>query len=417
MTLLTKDLLINLLIIISALFIIQLWFDHTKKIPSKRVITAVAGISIILCILFSQPLSNGSLFNLQKIPFIIGTLYAGWQSSIVLIIVMIICRPLVAVHGMVEMVVVYSVAAVLIAPLSKFFLTTSSKNRIIIATCISLGLPIIPGFFMFIIPLFEPPNFTIKEQIMYLILPTIGMAITTYIAEKIRQNMYLHEHIIKAEKLEAISHLAASISHEVRNPLTSAKGFMELLDQYDIPRDKQHEYLKIGIEELKQAERIIRDYLTFAKCSYDDTYEKIWINEEIKSVMDVLQPLANMNSVLPTLNLVPFHVFGDKTKIRQCFFNILKNSIEAMPNGGTILIEMKHQGENVLITVKDSGIGMTTDQIKRLGEPYFSTKGTKGTGLGMMVAFSIIRSLKGSIDTKSKLGKGTTFKIKLPIKS
>jgi two-component system sporulation sensor kinase B len=96
--------------------------------------------------------------------------------------------------------------------------------------------------------------------------------------------------------------------------------------------------------------------------------------------------------------------------------NILKNGAEAMPKGGTLSISCFEKQNEVNITISDTGIGMTHEQIDRLGEPYYSTKGSNGTGLGMMVSHGIIRAMNGKIFTKSEVGKGTTFRITFPSK-
>src|SRR5690606_7165823 len=96
------------------------------------------------------------------------------------------------------------------------------------------------------------------------------------------------------------------------------------------------------------------------------------------------------------------------------FVNIIKNSIEAMENGGTITVEVDSTPSNVTIRIHDTGKGMSPEQVERLGEPYYSTKGESGTGLGIMVAYNIVRAMKGTINVKSEVGKGTTFEFTFP---
>jgi two-component system, sporulation sensor kinase B len=105
---------------------------------------------------------------------------------------------------------------------------------------------------------------------------------------------------------------------------------------------------------------------------------------------------------------------GDRQRFRQCFINILKNAVEAMPNGGQLYIETHYSQDYVTICIRDTGIGMTSEQLERLGEPYYSTKGKNGTGLGMMVVYSIVRAMHGFIKVESELDAGTTFYIKFP---
>jgi len=105
---------------------------------------------------------------------------------------------------------------------------------------------------------------------------------------------------------------------------------------------------------------------------------------------------------------------GDRQKFRQCFVNVLKNAIESMSTGGYLTISTEFSQSYVTIMVKDTGVGMKSEQLERLGEPFYSTKGKKGTGLGMMVVYSIIRAMDGSIWVESEEEKGTTFLFEFP---
>lgn len=218
----------------------------------------------------------------------------------------------------------------------------------------------------------------------------------------------------KSEKLQIVSHLAASISHEVRNPLTVVKGFMQMFYE-NLQEDSKKQYWDIAIQELDRAAEIINDYLMFAKPAIENK-EKVSIWQEIEHAVNIVTPLANMNSVhiRPPSGNKGGYVLGDRQKLQQCLVNIFKNGIEAMPNGGELQIFIHHHhSEYLQIDIHDSGIGMTQEQLNRLGEPYFSTK-ENGTGLGMMVSFSIVKGMNGKIQVTSELNKGTCFSIELP---
>ncbi|GAE45222.1 ATP-binding protein [Mesobacillus boroniphilus] len=110
------------------------------------------------------------------------------------------------------------------------------------------------------------------------------------------------------------------------------------------------------------------------------------------------------------------NVVGEAAKFHQCILNIIKNGIEAMPNGGDLVISCREMANNhVSITIKDTGCGMSPQQLAKIGQPYFSTKAEKGTGLGMMVVNKIIHEMGGTVDVKSKMNEGTQFKITLPL--
>ncbi len=215
--------------------------------------------------------------------------------------------------------------------------------------------------------------------------------------------------------MEIVSHLAASISHEVRNPLTVAKGFMQMFHE-DLADDSKKRLWGIAIQELDRATEIINDYLMFAKPAIENR-EMINIGHELQHAVSIVTQLANMNTVqihLRLLNDEDYFVLGDRQKLQQCLINVLKNGIEAMPNGGELQVLLRQHHSELQIDILDSGKGMTQEQINRLGEPYFTTK-EKGTGLGMMVSFSIIKGMNGSINVTSEPQKGTCFSIKLPL--
>ena len=227
----------------------------------------------------------------------------------------------------------------------------------------------------------------------------IGMTIATLLTEVILINFDLLHKSIKTKKLDVASHLAASFSHEIGNPLTSTKGFIQLLSDERISIETRNSYLKIAAKELDQAINIIDDYLTFANPAPKNS-DRILIFEALQHGIRVLTPLAEKNNVKLNTSLLKSNdclILGERKKIEQCLIYILKNRIESIPNGGEIDITLDgDKTSNIIIAIKNKGIVMTQRQIDQLGEPFFTTK-EDGTGLGMMVAFSIIKGIGGEI--------------------
>ncbi|MEH6947720.1 ATP-binding protein [Bacillus sp. JJ634] len=251
--------------------------------------------------------------------------------------------------------------------------------------------------------------------VRYIVIYVIGILIATILWEGIQTNFQVLQKLIKAEKLQLASHLAASISHEVRNPLTASRGFIQMLSE-DVSAQTRKDYTEIALKELDRATEVINNYLTFAKPT-PDKEEKIRVSTEIQYVSNLMSPLANMNGVNVSLSLTEdetFFVKGDRKKFQQCLINIMKNGIESIQNCGELQIRYSCTQSTIQIDIRDQGLGMTQEQINRLGEPYFTTK-EKGTGLGLMVSYSIIRGMNGTIHVESEKGKGTCFSIKLPI--
>ncbi|MEW9698232.1 ATP-binding protein [Paenibacillus sp. SI8] len=214
-----------------------------------------------------------------------------------------------------------------------------------------------------------------------------------------------------SEKMEMISSLAASVAHEVRNPLQVTRGFLQLVAEKT--DDKNKEYMGIAIEELDRASLIITDFLTFAKPQLEETTE-LNISKELKSIEGIIVPLATLNGGGVFLNIPQdLHIRGNSSKLKQALINIIKNSIEAFREEGQIHIWAYGQSGEVFIHIKDNGEGIEPSKLAKLGEPYFSTK-TKGTGLGLMVTFRIIEVMKGSIKFKSQKNLGTEVIIRFP---
>lgn len=209
----------------------------------------------------------------------------------------------------------------------------------------------------------------------------------------------------KTEKLAIIGELAAGIAHEVRNPLTTIRGFVQLLNESQI----DSYYVETILDEIDRINFIVNEFMVFAK-PHQLQFSICNLNEILTSVVKFLEPEATLKNVV--IHFETSHermlISGEKNQLKQVFLNLIKNSIEAMPTGGTISISLKKSTEKIAVIVKDEGIGMDLDQIKKLGEPFFTTK-KNGNGLGLMVSYKIIQNHKGKIQVQSRLNEGTTF--------
>jgi two-component system sporulation sensor kinase B len=231
-----------------------------------------------------------------------------------------------------------------------------------------------------------------------------------------KENALIRMELVNAEKMTIVSELAASVAHEVRNPLTVVRGFIQLIgSSTDMSLTKKREYMNLVLNELDRAETIISDYLGLASQQFM-IKEKIDISNILEEVTMLMTSYANFKTVTIQKNFDNhLYVIGDKAKLKQVFINIIKNAIEAVPNvDGNVMIRAFISHEVVRIKVSDNGVGMSPEQIARLGEPYFTLK-EKGTGLGLTVTHSIVKNHGGSIRYKSELNKGTVAIISLPI--
>jgi len=130
----------------------------------------------------------------------------------------------------------------------------------------------------------------------------------------------------------------------------------------------------------------------------------------------LVEPLANKHTVQIMADCNSNQsIRGDKVLIEQCLLNLFKNAIESMEDGGTLTICLNNQMDKLIIDIIDTGIGMSEEQLRKIGKPFYSTKGDKGTGLGLMTTFNIIKRMNGDIHLASKLGVGTTFTLSFPV--
>ncbi|OXM14079.1 ATP-binding protein [Paenibacillus herberti] len=222
------------------------------------------------------------------------------------------------------------------------------------------------------------------------------------------------ELLINSEKLYVAGQLAAGIAHEIRNPLTSLKGFLQLIAS---GRTSASGYYDIMKSELNRVETIVSELLMLSK---PQVYE-MDIADARCMMLDTVLLLESQAALYGIVVKVdygeePLWIYGVDSQIKQVFINVLKNGIEVMQDGGEIEIVLRREGEEVLISVTDMGPGIEEEQLAKIGQPFYTTK-DKGTGLGLMVSYKIVDNHKGRIRVESKLGTGTTFEIQLPYRN
>ncbi|WP_394231388.1 ATP-binding protein [Niallia oryzisoli] len=414
MDLVTKDLLINFLFILLALCLMQILYmiKYAYRLESVRdwTLSLFPIVSLILCMIFPVYTNENFIWDLRWIPFILGGLYGGYKLGYLLIILTLIIRFLQGGDGFYTSLVTFTIMGFVIVFVSKFYSKILLKHKVVLNLVLTfIGL----SFTLLLAKVQFNYEISIAFWLNLVIIHMIAMSIATLLWEGIKTNFQVLQKLIKAEKLQTVSHLAASISHEVRNPLTAARGFIQLLSD-DISEETRKQYSDIALKELDRATEVINDYLTFAKPT-PDREEKVNISEEIQHAVNVVIPLATMNGVEIKLSLLEHDHFtkGERKKFQQCLINIFKNGIESMKTNGELTITQSYNDGMIKIDIQDEGVGMTQEQIDRLGEPYFTTK-EKGTGLGMMVSFSIIKSMHGTIQVSSEYSRGTCFTLILP---
>jgi len=227
--------------------------------------------------------------------------------------------------------------------------------------------------------------------------------------------MYGAENMLQSEKLAAAGQLAAGIAHEIRNPLTSLKGFLQLLKSGSSSPAKREAYVAIMLEELGRIEQILGELLVLSR-PRSAQFAKTRIAHLISHVVLLLQPQAVMRGV--EIKVRPIsetaYIYCDENQIKQVLINIVKNGIEAMEHGGILTIEAVTDRDTASIRIADQGPGIPPETLDRLGSPFFTTK-ENGTGLGLTVCYRIMRNHGGRIEVESRLGEGTAFTLRLPV--
>ncbi|MFM1655360.1 PAS domain S-box protein [Brevibacillus sp. B_LB10_24] len=232
------------------------------------------------------------------------------------------------------------------------------------------------------------------------------------IARDITERKHTEELLRQSDKLSALGQLAAGVAHEIRNPLTALKGFIQLLQS---TQSKNQAYLGIMLTELERINFIVNELLLLVK-PQSVHFKRIDLVSLTQSVITLIQPEAILNDVSITTRVngrIP-EIEGEANQLKQVFLNILKNAIEAMPRGGEVAVTIGvHDGDKVLIQFQDQGPGIPEEHIPKLGAPFYTTK-ESGTGLGLMVSFKIIREHHGSIRIHSEPNRGTVIDVILP---
>ncbi|CAM4177821.1 PAS domain S-box protein [Bacillus paramycoides] len=242
-----------------------------------------------------------------------------------------------------------------------------------------------------------------------------GKKVFLSISRDITERLKTEELLRKSEKLAVVGQLSTAIAHEIKNPLTAMKGFMQLLKSMENKSTEQ--YIDIVLSEVERIDSITNEFMTLAKPEALEIKTND-LNVLMKQVVMLLEPQAIMNCIQITTKFTSdtSFILCEGNQLKQAFINILKNAIEATSMGGEILIQIEYVPDQnqVNIRITDYGCGIEQERIPYLGEPFYSLK-ENGIGLGLMICYKIIEKHQGKILIESEVGKGTTVNINLPI--
>ncbi len=232
--------------------------------------------------------------------------------------------------------------------------------------------------------------------------------------QDISETRQLQKQVMRADRLAALGELAAGIAHDIRNPLTSIRGFVQYLQKSRDPEELQ-EYAPLIIRQVDGLNRTIGELLKFAK-PHPPLYGPVQVNELIREMTQLIRNRAEKQGVEIDLRLDPDLplIRADGEQLKQVLLNLLINAGQAVTKGGRIVVSTtRNMSGQLAVSVEDNGIGIAPDHLDKVFDPFFSTK-PGGTGLGLAVVQRIISGHKGRIGIASEPGKGTTVTIHLP---
>ena len=242
---------------------------------------------------------------------------------------------------------------------------------------------------------------------------TTGMVITFQDLTQVRS---LEETSRRQDRLAAIGRMAASIAHEIRNPLAAMRGSIQMLRSEVDSDSSQAELMEIILRESDRLNRIITDFLSYAR-PRSLTQARVDVGDLLHQTFALMRhspEISTNQSIVEELPEEPIFAEADEGQLKQVFWNLARNALQAMPEGGTLRASLEENSNNRLrISFTDTGRGMSPDQVEHLFEPFSSTTG--GTGLGLSIVYQIIRDHGGTINVRSRVGQGTTITVDLPM--
>jgi signal transduction histidine kinase len=238
------------------------------------------------------------------------------------------------------------------------------------------------------------------------------------VLENVTSRVKLEETLQQSEKLSSIGLLAAGVAHEVNTPLTGVSSYTQMLLGMIPETDPKHALLLKVQKQTERASNIAGNLLNFSRGGNSTEFTEININKLLDDTLQLLEPKMRKSQVEVVKNYSDAKpkVLGNAGKLQQVFTNLILNARDAMLGGGriTLLTALNENGE-VVIEVADTGSGISPENLSKIYDPFFTTKGVgSGTGLGLAVSYGIVQEHAGSIEAQSKIGEGTTFHLVFP---
>nr|WP_237087029.1 HAMP domain-containing sensor histidine kinase [Paenibacillus ihbetae] len=410
-----KDTLLQLLFALMPSVVYSIYYRNLTVNYSRSFIIVICSLCLVLSMTFASSAQAGLIFDIRYVIMFFGILFGGLTTGWILLVEFLIYRLYIGGSGVIDAIIILVITFPLSVMLASVYQRT--RHRLWIVFTAGISFSVIPLTVLYI----TKPDY-IMNQLLFNILAipvqnSLGIWLLITLFNKSVTDKELSLRYVQNEKAEAVNHVAASLAHEVRNPLTTVLGFLQLMKSGTFSPEKTNRFLEISMEEIRRTEQILSDYLSISKPAAS-IRQRLELISQMQAVVEVMTSYANMNNVALRIRCpqTPIFISGSTAELKQLLVNFIKNAIEASKDvtKGTVEISIREEPPHVVIQIEDNGIGMTEEQLNRLGSIYYSTK-MNGTGLGLTFSYQAIRAMNGSVSVSSEPLSGTTFVIRLPI--
>lgn len=408
-----KEVILQLSFTLIPFVFFHLYYRDKATNYSRRFILGTSTLCLFLAMSFSASVVEGVIFDIRYVVLFFALVFGGIKIGLIVMAEFIAYRMYLGGEG--------ALAGILIV-IYNFFLSIPIAN--LYRQHRGAMVTLVVGIFFSIEPLILTylffPDYVMEHFLFHIsVIPVqncLGTCLLLTLFKKSAEEKSVFLQHAQNEKMTTMSHVAASLAHEVRNPLTTVKGFLTLIKETPDDTVKISQYITICLHEVQRTESILSEYLSISK-PITARSERVNVSEQLVLIREVMIPFANMNNVELMLYKpdTPLYVTANPDAFKQVLVNFIKNAIEACSDTqfGRVTLTLHSVDTDIILEIEDNGIGMDQEQIRRLGSIYFSTK-TSGTGLGLTYSYRVIHLMGGQIAVNSKPNAGTTFILTLP---
>jgi two-component system sensor histidine kinase HydH len=222
------------------------------------------------------------------------------------------------------------------------------------------------------------------------------------------------EQLRRADRLSALGELSAGLAHEIRNPLGALEGAVQILQRPELPTDTRHEFVEMAGKEVGRLKALLTSFLDFARPQPPEKtlIEPVLLLESVVRLAAETAKMAKVQILVEAQEAAPIAV--DAEQIKQVLLNLVLNAVQAMPEGGQVVLRARQEDGSVLLEIADQGSGIAPENLERIFDPFFTTRAS-GTGLGLSIAHQIVHGHGGQISVHNNQGRGATFTVILPL--